>query len=40
VSEDELRSQLREQGAEELSAVKLAQLEGDGRLSGIKRQAD
>jgi uncharacterized membrane protein YcaP (DUF421 family) len=37
LSEDELDGQLREQGVEELSEVKLAHLEGDGRLSVIKR---
>ena len=37
LSEDELDGQLREQGVEELSEVKLARLEGDGRLSVIKR---
>jgi hypothetical protein len=37
LSEDELDGQLREQGVEKLSEVKLARLEGDGRLSVIKR---
>jgi uncharacterized membrane protein YcaP (DUF421 family) len=37
LSRDELDGQLREQGIEELSEVKLARLEGDGRLSVIKR---
>ena len=37
LSEDELDGQLREQGVEELSEAKLARLEGDGRLSVIKR---
>ena len=37
LSEDELDGQLREHGVEELSEVKLARLEGDGRLSVIKR---
>ena len=37
LSEDELHGQLREQGVAELSEVKLARLEGDGRLSVIKR---
>jgi uncharacterized membrane protein YcaP (DUF421 family) len=40
LSEEELRSQLREQGVEEVSEVKLARLEGDGRLSVIKHQAE
>jgi uncharacterized membrane protein YcaP (DUF421 family) len=37
LSEEELDGQLREQGIEELSEVKLARLEGDGRLSVIQR---
>jgi uncharacterized membrane protein YcaP (DUF421 family) len=37
LSEDELKGQLREHGVEQLSEVKLARLEGDGRLSVIKR---
>jgi uncharacterized membrane protein YcaP (DUF421 family) len=40
LSEDELDGQLREQGVEELSEVKVARLEGDGRLSVIKRADD
>ena len=38
ISEDELRSQLREQGIDDIAGVKLAQMEGDGRISVIKRQ--
>jgi uncharacterized membrane protein YcaP (DUF421 family) len=37
VTEEELMSQLREQGVEDVSAVKLAYLEGDGRLSVIAK---
>ena len=37
LSEDELHGQPREQGVEKLGEVKLARLEGDGRLSVIKR---
>lgn len=36
LTEDELRSQLREKDVLEFSQVKLAKLEGDGRLSVIK----
>jgi len=36
LTEDELRSQLREKEVVEYSEVKLAKLEGDGRLSVIK----
>jgi uncharacterized membrane protein YcaP (DUF421 family) len=35
VTEEELMSQLREQGIHELTAVKLAYIEGDGRISVI-----
>jgi uncharacterized membrane protein YcaP (DUF421 family) len=35
---EELMSQLREEGVEDLSAVKVARLEGDGRLSVIKTE--
>jgi uncharacterized membrane protein YcaP (DUF421 family) len=35
VTEEELMSQLREQGIHELTAVKLAYMEGDGRISVI-----
>jgi uncharacterized membrane protein YcaP (DUF421 family) len=38
LTEDELMSQLREQGVEDVSGVKRARLEGDGRLSVIKRR--
>jgi len=34
---EELMSQLREEGVDDLGAVKLARLEGDGRLSVIKK---
>ena len=37
ISRDELDGQLREQGVENIGEVKLARLEGDGRLSVIKR---
>ena len=33
LSEDELKSQLREKGHDDIASVKLARLEGDGRLS-------
>ena len=36
---DELMSQLREEGVEDVEEVKVARLEGDGRLSVIKRSA-
>ena len=36
LSEDELRAQLREKGVVKYEEVKLAKLEGDGRLSVIK----
>jgi uncharacterized membrane protein YcaP (DUF421 family) len=38
ITEDELNSQLREQNVENYSDVKLATLEGDGRLSVLKRK--
>lgn len=38
LTEDELMSQLREQGVEHVSGVKRARLDGDGRLSVIKRE--
>ncbi|MGE5655543.1 MAG: DUF421 domain-containing protein [Actinomycetota bacterium] len=38
ITENELMSQLREQGVEELSAVKIAYMEGDGYISIIKHQ--
>jgi uncharacterized membrane protein YcaP (DUF421 family) len=34
---EELMSQLREEGIEDVKDVKVARLEGDGRLSVIKR---
>jgi uncharacterized membrane protein YcaP (DUF421 family) len=37
ISDDELKAQLREQGVEEIESVKLARLEGDGRLSVLKK---
>jgi uncharacterized membrane protein YcaP (DUF421 family) len=39
ISSDELASQLRQQQVENISEVKLAKLEGDGRLSVLKRKA-
>ena len=39
LSSDELASQLRQQQVENVSEVKLANLEGDGRLSVLKREA-
>ena len=36
LTRDELMGQLREEGVEDLAAVKVARLEGDGRLSVIK----
>lgn len=38
ISEEELRSQMREQGVEAFEEIKLAQMEGDGRISIIKRR--
>jgi len=38
LSRDELDGQLREQGVEDISQVKQARLEGDGRLSVLKRE--
>ncbi len=38
LTRDELMGQLREEGVEDLAAVKVARLEGDGRLSVIKAQ--
>jgi uncharacterized membrane protein YcaP (DUF421 family) len=38
ITEDELKSQLREQNVEDLAEIKLATLEGDGRLSVLKRK--
>ena len=37
ISEEELRSQLREQGADDVSQVKSCHLESDGQLSVIKK---
>jgi uncharacterized membrane protein YcaP (DUF421 family) len=39
ITEDELMSQLREQGVERVEEVKRACLEGDGRVSVIKKDA-
>jgi uncharacterized membrane protein YcaP (DUF421 family) len=39
VSMDELMSQLREQGVEDISEVKQCHLEGDGHISVIKRES-
>ena len=38
VTEDEMMSHLREQGVEEVSQVKAAYIEGDGRISVIKKE--
>ena len=38
VSREELESQLREQGVEDIATVKLARLEGDGRLSVLSQK--
>lgn len=38
ISEPELSSQLREQGVEDYAEVKLAHMEGDGRISVIKKE--
>lgn len=38
VSKEELLSQLREAGIENIAEVKKASVEGDGRISIIKRQ--
>ncbi len=40
VSEDELESQLRQQGVEQIAEVKQAYLEGDGRVSVITKVKD
>jgi uncharacterized membrane protein YcaP (DUF421 family) len=40
VTEEELMSQLREQGVEELGRVKAAYVEGDGRISVIADDSD
>jgi uncharacterized membrane protein YcaP (DUF421 family) len=39
ITEDELKSQLREQSVDNYEDIKLATLEGDGRLSVLKRQS-
>ena len=39
ITEDELKSQLREQSVDNYEEIKLAMLEGDGRLSVLKRQS-
>lgn len=38
LTEEELMSQLRQNGVESIDAVRLARLEGDGRLSVLKRE--
>jgi uncharacterized membrane protein YcaP (DUF421 family) len=38
ITEEELKSPLREQNVEDLAEIKLATLEGDGRLSVLKRK--
>jgi uncharacterized membrane protein YcaP (DUF421 family) len=38
ITEDELKSQLREQSVDNYEKIRLATLEGDGRLSVLKRQ--
>ena len=38
ITEDELKSQLREQSVDDYGDIKLANLEGDGRLSVLKRK--
>lgn len=38
ISKEELMSQLREAGVEDIADVKIARIEGDGRISVIKRQ--
>lgn len=38
ITDDELNSPLREENVDNYSEVKLAALEGDGRLSVLKRQ--
>jgi uncharacterized membrane protein YcaP (DUF421 family) len=40
LSYEELMSQLREEGVDDVKQVKVARLEGDGRLSVIKRSTD
>lgn len=38
ISEDELMSQLRQSGVDDLSKIKVAHMEGDGRISVIKHK--
>lgn len=38
ISEDELMSQLRQAGVDDIAKVKVAHIEGDGRISVIKRE--
>jgi uncharacterized membrane protein YcaP (DUF421 family) len=38
ITEEELKSQLLEQSVEDFAEIKLATLEGDGRLSVLKRK--
>lgn len=38
ISEEELRSQMRQQGIEDFSEIKVAHMEGDGRISIVKRK--
>ncbi|MFP5348872.1 MAG: DUF421 domain-containing protein [Gammaproteobacteria bacterium] len=38
ISEDELMSQLRQTGVDDIAKVKVAHIEGDGRISVIKRE--
>jgi uncharacterized membrane protein YcaP (DUF421 family) len=40
ITEDELKSQLRLQGVEDPAEVKVAYMEGDGRISVIKRNGE
>jgi uncharacterized membrane protein YcaP (DUF421 family) len=40
ITEDELMSQLRQQGVENLESVQRASMEGDGRISVIKRNGE
>jgi uncharacterized membrane protein YcaP (DUF421 family) len=38
ITEEELKSQLREQSVEDFAEIKLATLEADGRLSVLERK--
>jgi uncharacterized membrane protein YcaP (DUF421 family) len=38
ITEDELRSQLRQKGIEEIKDVRVSFLEGDGKLSVLKHR--